>query len=91
MPTYAEAKFIYTLSYEDKIPDLFNEGSDYWCAHGNFVGRNGIVSLNPESDDINSIRCVYDEWYWGRSQITNKRTFTWGDYPRSAWPPTPTN
>lgn len=88
MPTYAEAKFIYTLSYEDKIPALFNEGSDYWCAHGNFVGSNGTVSLNPQSDVINSIRCVYDEWYWGSSQITNKGTFTWGDYPRSAWPPT---
>lgn len=24
-------------------------------------------------------RCVYDEWFWGDEQITNKDRFTWGD------------
>lgn len=92
MPTYAEAKFIYTLSYHGKIPALFNANTNYWCAHGDFLpNSNGQVALNP-SGSASSIRCVYDEWYWGSEPAVQKGTngrdlFTWGDYPRDAWPP----
>ena len=87
MPTYAEAKFIYTLSWEGKIPLLFTNGRSYWCAHGYFMPVEGKVSLNDQANNTLSIRCVYDEWYWGSDQINNKSTFTWGDYPRDVWPP----
>ena len=98
MPTFAEVKFIYTLSWEQKIPKLFTDESNYWCAHGNFVGTKnnaGIqkVELNPDNNNSTiSIRCVYDEWYWGREPAAlknqnGKYLFTWGDYPRNAWPP----
>lgn len=87
MPTYAEARFIVTLSDDGKIPLLFDKGEPYWCAQGEFEPTTNGVTLNSSDTPI-SIRCVYDEWYWGSDQITNKGTFTWGDYPRSAWPPT---
>ena len=92
MPTFAEAKFIYTLSLNGKIPALFNTGSNYWCAHGDFLpNNNGEVKLNP-TGNATSIRCVYDEWYWGSEPAAlkdqnGKDLFTWGDYPRNQWPP----
>lgn len=94
MPTFAEAKFIYTLSWNGKIPALFNAGKNYWCAHGDFLPKSdnsGEVELNP-TGYATSIRCVYDEWYWGSepAALTNqngKDQFTWGDYPRNQWPP----
>ena len=93
MPTYAEAKFIYILSWEEKIPLLFTNNSSYWSAHGYFMPNNGRVTLNTtqSQNGTYSIRCVYDEWYWGSNQIENKSQFTWGDYPRDAWSPTTTN
>ncbi len=87
MPTYAEAAFIVTLSQHEKIPLLFNKSTRYWCAHGNFYSDGSDVFLNPDDGSTISIRCVYDEWYWGSEQITNKSQFTWGDYPRDEWPP----
>ena len=82
LPTYAEAAFIVSLSNEKKIPYLFNTGTNYWCAHGDFKPNGNNVDLNPDGN-ANSVRCVYDEWYWGSDQIANKRTFTWGDAPRA--------
>ena len=94
MPTFAEAKFIYTLSWNGKIPALFNAGKNYWCAHGDFLPKSdnsGEVELNP-TGNATSIRCVYDEWYWGSEPAAlknqnDKDQFTWGDYPRNQWPP----
>ena len=82
LPTYAEAAFIVSLSNEKKIPYLFNTGTNYWCAHGDFKPNGNNVDLNPDGN-ANSVRCVYDEWYWGSDQIANKSTFTWGDAPRA--------
>ena len=80
LPTYAEAAFIVKLSNEEKIPYLFNTGTAYWCAHGQFEPTAQGVTLGHSG--ATSVRCVYDEWYWGSSQLTNKGTFTWGDQPR---------
>lgn len=87
VPTYAEVEFICRLSSEGKIPALFYAGGTvyYWCAHGEFApdGSNGIKL----GDGAETVRCVYDEWYWGSKQITDNSIFTWGDYPRDAWQP----
>ena len=83
MPTFAEARFICTLSYEGKIPALFatQNNVSYYCAHGPFRAlSNGSVNL-VDSDPV-SVRCVYDEWYWGSEKIESKKTFTWGDAER---------
>lgn len=85
LPTYAEAAFIVGLSNELKIPRLFNTDRRYWCAHGQFLPTTSGVTLNgSDGSSATSVRCVYDEWYWGSEQLPeNQRgTFTWGDEPR---------
>lgn len=82
MPTYAEVEFICRMSSEGKIPDLFYKPTSsngfriyYWCAHGQFSPNyNGGINLGNEAE---TIRCVYDEWYW--TDKCDKGTFTWGD------------
>lgn len=78
MPTYAEVAFIASMSDRLMIPRLFNDDTDYWCAHGNFLPTDGTVTLT-NGDDAASIRCVYDEWYWGNKKLANPSQFTWGD------------
>lgn len=85
LPTYAEAAFIVSLSNEQKIPRLFSNGYYYWCAHGEFLpSTTGVTLRNINNPTAYSVRCVYDEWYWGSEQLPeNQRgTFTWGDEPR---------
>lgn len=84
LPTYAEAAFIVGLSNELKIPRLFNNGTRYWCAHGTFLPTANGVTIGATNTTASSVRCVYDEWYWGSEQLPeNQRgTFTWGDEPR---------
>ena len=85
LPTYAEAAFIVSLSNELKIPRLFSNGYYYWCAHGEFLpSTTGVTLRNINNPTAYSVRCVYDEWYWGSEQLPeNQRgTFTWGDEPR---------
>ena len=81
MPTFAEIRFVCNLSSEGVIPALFANSIYYWCAHGKFTPTSGGVNLST-SGSAQTIRCVYDEWYWGSGQIENKNTFTWGDQPR---------
>ena len=81
MPTFAEIQFVCNLSSEGVIPALFANSIYYWCAHGKFTPSTGGVKLST-SGSAQTIRCVYDEWYWGSGQIENKNTFTWGDQPR---------
>lgn len=89
MPTYAEVEFICRLSSEKKIPALFYAGGSvyYWCAHGEFApdGNGGIIISSNKAE---TVRCVYDEWYWGSEKAALIKTdgndsFTWGDAPRT--------
>lgn len=85
LPTFAEGDFIVRLSAEGKIPTLFTSGSEYWCAHGYFEPNNNTKKAdyyNSSTNDGASVRCVYDEWYWGDSQLSDKTVFTWGDAER---------
>lgn len=82
LPTRAEFQFIVYLSYKEKIPTLYDPTSNYWCAHGYGKPNNGNVTMNYETKSGgNSVRCVYDEWYWGSEKIADKTKFTWGDEP----------
>lgn len=90
LPTYAEGEFMVKLSSEGKIPILFSKDSYYWCAHGYFDPADGtnddgnVKYYNSSTRDVGaSVRCVYDEWYWGSDPIADKTTFTWGDAPRN--------
>ena len=92
VPTAAEIFFVANLQDQDVIVDIF-QSQNYYCS-------TGMVSLKTsppsyvEFADNGTIRCVYDEWYWGsereavrNSSVTNESAgnyylFTWGDEPR---------
>lgn len=90
LPTKAEFEFIITQTNKGRLPDIYKDGSTYWCAHGpgTISGTNVSVNENVTSITGNnngySARCVYDEWYWTDKleTETQKKVFTWGDQPR---------
>ena len=91
MPTKAEMEYVVKLSAEGKIPKLFNDEKDdpkgdYWCAHGVANPKStGTVELTPDDNKSHSVRCVYDDWYWGSEPVVtsaDRSPFTWGDQPR---------
>lgn len=68
--------------------DPVNNDSFYWTANGVILINNGSnpPKARPATDDDNpierSVRCVYDEWFWGdasESRPVDKTTPTWGD------------
>ena len=92
MPTMAELEYIITLSAKGVIPRLFNNGSQYWSAHGT-VEPNSNGTVSPDTDYTTNeeypVRCVYDTWYWTDRLTDNPSTpaderavFTWGDKQR---------
>lgn len=103
IPTKGEIEYIMSLSVQGKIPALFTKGSVYWSAEGPVKAEmNADNKLdNPADYDTSTIagvRCVYDEWYWEKTDYpilkTNetqeyngksfeKYPFTWGDMPIS--------
>lgn len=96
MPTYAEVRFIMSLSQEEKIPSLFNfypnrQGNDtegYWVANGKIVMLNNQLQFSTNyNDEDTAIRCVYDTWYWGKTHATgdNADTKLWGDATNFSW------
>lgn len=91
LPTAAEIEYICRLSNKQYIPYLFGtEGNEanYWCASGginvyNYAANPRVEIVATSSGERRAVRCVYDEWFWESDTLTNKRTFTWGDRPRS--------
>lgn len=92
LPTLAEVQFISTLSALGRIPYLFgyNEGQNfntnafYQTANGIIRVNNGnkVAELYNNTTNSLSVRCVYDEWFWGESTprpVSDKTQFTWGD------------
>lgn len=86
VPTTAEFKYIAKLSGENKIPHLYSSGKYYWTSTEYCTYRtDGTIQENNSTTTDNQVyvRCVYDEWYWGNEQLTNKTAFTWGDAERN--------
>lgn len=100
VPTPAEIEFIATLSSKGYIPYLFGSAGNtayYWCSRGALTVNNTVNNTdNPtvifdsnvsttDKDVHRSVRCVYDEWYWGNDTLveSQKATFVWGDRQRS--------
>lgn len=85
LPTRAELQYITTMSANSLIPQLYNDTADgvssiYWSAHGLKTITNGVVYDNDGT--LGWVRCVYDEWYWGKNRAVNTTSFTWGDKQR---------
>lgn len=87
VPTMGEVKFIIKLSADQKIPTLFSPDSKYWCANGTVTpNNNGGYTISNSTSGEGPVRCVYDEWYWEKSDYPRlpdeeekMGTFTWGD------------
>lgn len=80
LPTVAEVRFIIELQKLEVIEDIFLSGSSYYATAA-YAGSDELVTLRQNGDNIQwnkresgiSVRCVYDEWYWGseREAIEN--------------------
>ena len=90
VPTRAEVEFIIKLSCDGKLPLLFTNGSDYWCANGKVEPiENAQPKFTENTENSCFIRSVYDDWYWENSQYPRMTSrgdhpnkynqFTWGD------------
>lgn len=100
LPTEAEIMFIIDLQKAKVISDIFYGGSQYYCAteiddntrYKISYPANGTPSWT--SGTTGSVRCVYDEWFWGADREARINTawngkhdsinndeyfFTWGD------------
>lgn len=111
LPTEAEIMFVIGLQDNDAISDVFYGSSQYYSSTVVDATHNWRIvypdkTTNPNAkpywynDDTNgSVRCVYDEWYWGSEREAkpnpswngshttsgqNEYLFTWGD--RQIWP-----
>ena len=92
LPTKAEFEFIFSQVNQKKLPQIYELEHPYWCAHGvgtpradNTVDISYQKTYNDDGDGL-SVRCVYDDWYWGSERTlttdADKKTFTWGDIKR---------
>ena len=90
LPTTAEVLYIVELQRLNKIQQLFYGGNTYFSATDRIAtDNNNNYTLTTElGTSQGSVRCVYDEWYWGseREAIENSSyntyggyQFTWGD------------
>ena len=69
LPTEAEVSFIANLQALQFINQLFSTTGYPWTANGEALQINGnSVSLRAQGG--NSVRCVYDAWYWGEDPVS---------------------
>jgi hypothetical protein len=62
LPTVAELEVIGKLCAQDKLPQIFVNDVAYLSSSGSFLNQNG--SFSPTTKQAQSVRCVYDTWYW---------------------------
>ena len=90
LPTTAEVLYIIELQRLNKIQQLFYGGNTYFSATDRVKANNdNTYTLSTGIGTSNaSVRCVYDEWYWGSTREANANSslsqnggyqFTWGD------------
>lgn len=90
LPTTAEIMFVISLQQKELIQDIFY-GTNYYYSSTHQVRNNGgtvpDVRVTPTANNTKgSVRCIYDEWYWGtqpEARANNRYPggyeFTWGD------------
>ena len=90
LPTTAEILYIVELQRLGKIETLFYDNKTYLSATDRIAvdGNNNYKLTTGLGNNNASVRCVYDDWYWGseREAIENSQyddyggyQFTWGD------------
>lgn len=92
LPTTAEVMFVVDLQTKGVIQTLFYGSSWYFSATHRVRNYNNTVQVQDKDGNDHSVRCVYDEWYWGSNQDAQPNPdadpeegdeflFTWGDKP----------
>lgn len=75
VPTFAEVELVAYMTSKGMIPKLFNYDTDYHCAQGTiYIPEENSSDAPTWNSNIgkNSVRCVYDEWYWGTDKLVDK-------------------
>lgn len=73
IPTEAEVAFIVARQQDGTIPDLYVEESDYWTGSGRliYIANSGSsITFKDGGSEKQSVRFVYDLWYWGDDPST---------------------
>ena len=73
IPTEAEMAFIVARQQDGTIPDLYVANSDYWAGSGrlmNISSSGTKITMKDGNGDQQSVRFVYDLWYWGDEAST---------------------
>jgi hypothetical protein len=66
------------LCAQKKLPQIFVDGMSYISASGTFKNNNN-GSFSPTTSQANSVRCVYDTWYWkDKCNDTSMQKLLWG-------------
>ena len=91
LPTTAEILFVINLQGGGHIQELF-VGSSNYCSSTHSINNNGSITIQngfvADGKRTVSVRCVYDDWYWGSEPAAKKNDsyenyggyeFTWGD------------
>ncbi len=96
LPTAAEIVYMARLTTDKLIPRLLGSDTaggttDYWCNSSYVRITDGANSITPPvyypdygNNDTKYVRCVYDEWFWEKSQYPRIKSgsyenFRWGD------------
>ena len=88
LPTTAEILYIVELQRLGKIQQLFVSKPYFSATDRVTVQSNNNYSVQSGLGNANaSVRCVYDEWYWGSereaiedpNKVAGNHKFTWGD------------
>ena len=73
IPTEAEMAFIVARQQDGTIPDLYVANSDYWSGSGrlmNISSSGTKITMKDGNGEQQSVRFVYDLWYWGDDAST---------------------
>ena len=67
------------LCAKGALPISLFGGGVYWSATNSYNVSTGLGSITVNGDDDAFLRCVYDDWYWGSEQLTDRTKYMWGD------------
>lgn len=86
VPTTAEVQYIIKLQNDGVIMPIFYNNNYYYSATQQIQEKGAVRANSDDNDNQSSVRCVYDEWYWGSEKEAKPNTnfagdyeFTWGD------------
>lgn len=84
LATTAELEYIAMLCAKGALPISLFGGGVYWSATNSYNVSTGLGSITVNGADDAFLRCVYDDWYWGSEQLTDRTKYMWGDESTTA-------